>query len=196
MRRLTAMKTTDLKATLALCLICAALSSLALAGLAHGSTPSKTLVELERVHVHTTDKDEDQGERKKRLTVLAAAIDLATASLDERAWLIMTATRESGLARYVTEDHPRCSEGHGGWCDSGRAFGAWQLHATQRDLTHAEQALHGFAPGPTSAPLVGTIAGSAAHRSTPRAGPANGPRLANGWHRCGRLGGDCDAARG
>lgn len=111
----------------------------ALSGLAQGAEDA-TMAALERVPVHTSDRDEEQDGRRKRLREIAVSIDLATDSLDERAWLIMTAARESGLAQYVTEDHDRCRLGTDGHCDSGRAFGTWQVHGTQRTLTKPEQA--------------------------------------------------------
>lgn len=100
-----------------------------------------TLAALERVPVHTSDRDEPSEDRRKRLAAIAEAIDSATTNLDERAWLIMTAKRESGLARYVTEDHDHCRLGRGGRCDSGRSFGAWQQKRMLRTETHAEQAV-------------------------------------------------------
>lgn len=133
---------TDLKSTLALCLICAALSSLALAGLAHGTEPeTRTESALHRVPVHRSDADEAPEDRRQRLRDIAVAIDSATPDLDLRAWLIMTAQRESGLAAYVTEDGPKCRDGQGGRCDSGRAFGAWQLHRMTRTESYTEQAI-------------------------------------------------------
>jgi hypothetical protein len=131
---------TDAKNTLALCLICAALSSLALQGLAHGAE-STTLAVLSRTPIHRSDADEAPEDRRKRLREIAVAIDSATSDLDLRAWLIMTAARESGLARYVTDDGPKCRDGQGGRCDSGRAFGAWQLHRMTRQESYAEQAI-------------------------------------------------------
>jgi hypothetical protein len=129
----------DFKATLALCIIAAAISSLGLAGLARGD--GSTLAALERVPVHTSDRDEDPVERRKRKREIAEAIDAATPNLDERAWLIMTARRESGLAEFVTEDHDRCSTGQGGVCDGGSSFGAWQQKRMLRTETKAEQAV-------------------------------------------------------
>lgn len=103
-------------------------------------TPDSTFTELERVPVHTTDRGEPPEDRKKRLRELADAIDAVTSSADERAWLIMTARFESGLARYVTEDGERCKLGQGGHCDNGRAFGAWQIHRMARTENKTEQA--------------------------------------------------------
>lgn len=102
--------------------------------------PDSTFAALERITVHTSDRDEAPEDRRTRLREIAAAIDTATSNLDERAWLIMTARFESGLARYVTEDGPRCREGHGGRCDGGLAFGAWQIHRMARTESKTEQA--------------------------------------------------------
>jgi hypothetical protein len=131
---------TDAKNTLLLCLICAALSSLALQGLAHGAE-STTLAALSRAPIHRSDADEAPEDRRKRLQEIAVAIDSAASDLDLRAWLIMTAQRESALARYVTDDGPKCRDGQGGRCDSGRAFGAWQLHRMTRQESYTEQAI-------------------------------------------------------
>lgn len=126
-----------------LLVVLAVLLSWALSGLAHGS--GSTLAALERVPVHTSDRDEPQEDRRKRLAVIAEAIDSATANLDERAWLIVTAKRESGLAKRITEDHDYCRLGRGGACDGGRAYGTIQLHGVSRDLTQAEQFAEGIA---------------------------------------------------
>lgn len=83
--------------------------------------------------IHKTDLDEEPQKRKRRMLAIAEAIDFATTSKKERAWLLMTARRESALARFVDLDHQRCSEGHGGVCDSGRAWSLWQLHGTTRE---------------------------------------------------------------
>jgi|GEM_PF-5399452 len=132
-------KTTEPKAMLLVLTLAALLFSWAFSGIASGT--GSTLAALERVPVHTTDRGEPPEDRRKRLAEIAEAIDGATQNLDERAWLIMTARRESGLAKYVSEDHARCSEGQGGVCDGGRSFSVWQLRATKRDLTKAEQAI-------------------------------------------------------
>lgn len=99
-----------------------------------------TLASLMRAPVHRTDSSEADEVRRKRLRSIAAAIDSATTNSDERAWLIMTAIRESGLAAYVTEDHPKCSTGQGGVCDGGLAFGTWQVHRMARTEDKAKQA--------------------------------------------------------
>jgi hypothetical protein len=135
---------TDAKNTLLLCLICAGLAAWGFFGLvrsAHGSTETPTESALYRVPVHRSDADEAPEDRRKRLREIAVAIDSATSDLDLRAWLIMTAQRESGLARYVTDDGPKCRDGQGGRCDSGRAFGAWQLHRMTRRESYTEQAI-------------------------------------------------------
>lgn len=127
------------KGFLGLLVALAMLLSWALSGLAHGA--GSTLAALERIPVHVSDRDEPSEDRRKRLAAIAEAIDAATTNLDERAWLIMTAKRESGLAAFVTEDHEPCKRGRGGRCDSGRSFGAWQQKRMLRTETHAEQAV-------------------------------------------------------
>lgn len=134
---------TDAKNTLLLCLICAGLAAWGFFGLlrsAHGTTETPTESALHRVPVHRTDQAEEPEARRRRLRAIAVAIDAATEDRDLRAWLIMTAARESGLAHFVTEDGPKCKDGQGGRCDSGRAFGAWQLHRMTRAESYAEQA--------------------------------------------------------
>lgn len=84
------------------------------------------------------DHDEPAHEREARLKRNADGIDAATDSATERAWLVVTAWKESRLARFVDLDHPKCREGHDGWCDSGKAYGPSQLHGTDRDLTKKE----------------------------------------------------------
>jgi hypothetical protein len=111
--------------------------SLTMAARGEGST----LAALERIPVHNSDRDEAPEDRRKRLREVAAGVDAATPNLDERAWLVMTAKRESGLARYVTEDHDRCRLGRGGVCDGGTSFGPWQQKRMLRTETLAEQAV-------------------------------------------------------
>lgn len=119
--------------------IVALLVSWALSGLAHASEPSTTLRALQAMPVHETDSDEPALERAERLGYLAGAIDGVARDQLERAALLVIVREESGLARFVDLDWPKCREGRGGWCDSGRAFGVAQLHGMQRTETRAEQ---------------------------------------------------------
>jgi len=125
---MTLMKTTDVKATLALVTIAAALSSLALAGLAHGTGGGVVSV-LNSQPTHWSDRGADPASVTASRTDLARAIDSATEDNQERAALTTLAIHESRLALYVLEG--RCSDGPKGACDNGRAFGPWQLHATR-----------------------------------------------------------------
>lgn len=129
---------TDTKSNLGAAVVGALLLAWALSGLAYGK--ETTLAALERIPVHTSDREESGEIRRARLVTIADAVDRATSDPDERAWLIMTARYESGLAAFVTEDHPRCKDGQGGRCDGGRAFGAWQIHRMARTESKAEQA--------------------------------------------------------
>jgi hypothetical protein len=106
---------------------------------AHGAEPSKTLVQLQAMRRHHTDKDEPELDRAERLGYLAGAIDGVARDALERAVLLVIVRGESGLARFVDLDWDKCREGHQGWCDSGRAYGVAQLHGMLRTETRAEQ---------------------------------------------------------
>lgn len=122
-----------------LALVVIAMSVLALIGEAHASEESTTLRALQAMPVHESDKDEPALERAERLGYLAGAIDGVARDQLERAALLVIVREESGLARFVDLDWPKCREGRGGWCDSGRAFGVAQLHGMKRTETRAEQ---------------------------------------------------------
>lgn len=93
---------------------------------------------------HHTDAEESDLDRWDRTKAIAEAIDAATDKRVERAWLLMTARRESHLARYVDFDWPLCRDADKKPCDSGRAFGLLQIHGTDRDMTRAEMFAHGL----------------------------------------------------
>jgi hypothetical protein len=106
---------------------------------AHGAEPSNALVQLQAMPRHHTDADEPELDRAERLWYLAGAIDGVARNSLERAVLLVIVRGESGLARFVDLDLPKCREGHQGWCDSGKAFGVAQLHGMKRTETRAEQ---------------------------------------------------------
>jgi hypothetical protein len=110
------------------------------AKLSRGSE-SSTLAQLEAAPVHKSDLGKDPETIQARRREIADAIDYATKERLGRAFLINTAIQESHLAEHVTEDHESCKEGKGGICDSGRAFGAWQLHGMKRTESKREQAV-------------------------------------------------------
>lgn len=93
------------------------------------------LMSLPRWH---EDMDEPYAERWERLKEMADGLDAATDNRLKKSWLIMTAWKESRLARFVDLDWPKCREGVKGWCDGGRAAGVIQLHGTDRDMGRAE----------------------------------------------------------
>lgn len=74
------------------------------------------------------DEEEPDLEREKRLRDFAAIVDATTPNVHSRAALLVLASGESLLSRYVMEN--RCSDGPRGpkECDSGRATGPYQLH--------------------------------------------------------------------
>lgn len=121
-------RTTDLRATLALVGACTAITACAFVGLAHGAQERGTLAVLRSMPVHVTDRGEAPEKRNERLSDIASAVDAVTESPTERAALLTIARFESHLAAYVFEG--RCSDGPGGSkeCDSGRAVGVFQLH--------------------------------------------------------------------
>lgn len=127
----------DLRATLILTGVVTALSLAGLAGLAHGAEgddcDGSLHCFLTRLPRHTTDADEKPLEREQRLREKAEAIKAATPKDTERAWLLMTGTRESHWARFVDLDLPRCRDGHDGRCDGGKAWSVWQLQGTNRE---------------------------------------------------------------
>jgi hypothetical protein len=138
----------ELKNTLILSTIATLLSLLGLFGLsqAHGSeelecvSPTHcVLMSLPRWH---EDLDEPEGERFERLRAIGDALDSSTDDRLERAIQISLAYHESRLARFVDLDWPKCREGKGGWCDSGKALGVIQAHVPSRDISRAE--LFGF----------------------------------------------------
>jgi hypothetical protein len=94
--------------------VLAVVGSLTLAARGDGST----LAALERMPVHTTDRNEPEEDRKKRLREIADGIDGATADRLKRAMLVVLGRYESHFARDV------CSgEGLG---DKGKAYGCFQ----------------------------------------------------------------------
>ena len=127
----------DVKATLALCAIAAALSSLALAGLARGNGGG-VLGVLSSQPTHWSDRDADPSTILASRSELAEAIDAASTEPSDRAALTTLAIHESRLALYVLQG--RCADGPKGACDNGRAFGPWQLHAT-RDVPVIPEAI-------------------------------------------------------
>lgn len=64
----------------------------------------------------------------ERMTPVARAIQRATTSTEERAFLLAQGEAESHFAAYVLEG--RCYDGpKGARCDEGKATGPWQVHA-------------------------------------------------------------------
>lgn len=108
-----------------------------------GLAQTKTEAAIRRfVPVHRTDRDEAPEAWSARVTELGAAIEVVTKDPTERAFLIVTAREESGLARFVWFDEPKCRTRGSKWCDGGRAFGIFQLQGAPgrtRDLTLLEQ---------------------------------------------------------
>jgi hypothetical protein len=109
-------RTTETKAHLGLLLIAALLFAWAFSGLAHGA--GSTLAALERIPVHTSDRDEPSEDRRKRLAAIAEAIDAVARDRLERASLIELGHRESHFAEDV------CDGSRLG--DRDRAHGCWQ----------------------------------------------------------------------
>jgi len=126
------------KGFLTLCAIALISIIIGLTGLAHGA--STTLAELERFRPFYMDRDELPEHRYERLSQIADAIDTATDSREERAFLVMTAWEEAKLARFVDFDWPRCRLGEHGWCDGGKTWSLWQLHGTSRDYGRVKAA--------------------------------------------------------
>lgn len=94
---------------------------------------SKTLVMLERLPRHSSDRDEPPDQRAERMAAHASAIDGVTRDRTERAALVVLAGREGvNLARFVDLDEPQCRDGHKGWCDHSKAWSVYQLHGTDR----------------------------------------------------------------
>jgi len=109
---------TGTRATLLLCLACAAITSLGLTGLVHGAW-EYPYAETDPPHDHVTHMAE-----------VRAAINAATANQTERRVLEVIAWRESRFALHI--QWGRCSEVRGPkGCDSGKAHGLWQLHTNR-----------------------------------------------------------------
>lgn len=119
-------------AAVAVLVFAQAVAALGVIGIARASGSSVTLRLLQQAPREVSDLDEDDAVRAARMEELAEAIDAATPHLHERALLYTQGSHESQWAAFVHLDLPRCSEGHKGWCDSGRAFSPWQLHGTTR----------------------------------------------------------------
>jgi hypothetical protein len=107
---------TGTRATLLLCLACAAVTSLGLTGLVHGA--ETTLSVLESLPIHKSDANEPPDERAARLRKIALAIDGAAEAREVRAMLLAVGKHESHFARSV------CGGSKTG--DDGKAFGCWQ----------------------------------------------------------------------
>jgi hypothetical protein len=127
-------RTTDPRALVALCCVWASVTGLALscATEAHADG-DRTFAALQSFPVHTSDRDEPEEKRRKRLREIAAAVDGATTDRPERAALLTLVLFESHAAAYVHEG--RCSDGPRGAleCDSGLAKGHFQLHGDVPD---------------------------------------------------------------
>lgn len=91
------------------------------------------------IPVHRTDRDEPEAAWLERWNTFRDSVTRATKDPTERAFLVVTAREESGLARFVWYDWPKCRTKGSKWCDGGRAFGIYQLQGTRRDLTLDEQ---------------------------------------------------------
>lgn len=127
----------DLRAVALFVVVQFAMAFAALVALA-GET-SKTFDAINELTRSEHDVDESELDRRARLKEIASAIDQATQSKRERAWLISLAYHESHFARYVDLDWPECKDGRTLRCDRGRAFGLLQAHNMTRLEGRGEQ---------------------------------------------------------
>jgi hypothetical protein len=127
----------DLRAIILFIVVQFVIAFAALVALA--SEKSKTFDAINELTRSEHDADESELDRRARLSEIAAAIDQATQSKRERAWLISLAYHESHFARYVDLDWPECKDGRTLRCDRGRAFGLLQAHNMTRLEGRVEQ---------------------------------------------------------
>lgn len=115
------------------------LSSALISGSSNAHSSCVTVEEfVERTPVSKYDTRDRRN--KKRRKEIAAAIQNVGKTSRDRAFLIMTARRESGLARFVDLDEDKCKSEGTEWCDWGKAYSVWQLHGMERSESREESA--------------------------------------------------------
>lgn len=140
------------------------------------STPSKSALAIRRVvPMHRTDLRPASGALPEteqdwiaRTEELGGSVDRATTDRTERAFLIVTAREESGLARFVWFDWEKCRKKGSKWCDGGKSFGIFQLQDTRRDLALDEQTARALARYRLALGTCKTLEGAIAQYATGR----------------------------